>query len=109
VYPVLSQLQDEGLVTPDTSNEGRGFTLTDAGRTEVRENRERMGRPWEEAAARISEPRFELVSAARQVAAAIRQMLEIGTDSQVARATEILTDARRRVYQILAEDTPSEP
>ena len=109
VYPVLSQLQDEGLVTPDTSNEGRGFTLTDAGRTEVRENRERMGRPWEEAAARISEPRFELVSAARQVAAAIRQMLEIGTDSQVARATETLTDARRRVYQILAEDTPSEP
>jgi DNA-binding PadR family transcriptional regulator len=108
VYPVLSQLQDEGLVAPDASNDGRGFSLTDAGRAEVNEHRERMGKPWEDAAAAISEPRFELVGAARQVAAAIKQIMEVATDSQVSRATEILTEARRRLYQILAEDAPSE-
>jgi DNA-binding PadR family transcriptional regulator len=106
IYPVLSQLEDEGLVTPDTSNDGRGFTLTDAGRTEVEAKREQMGKPWEAAAAGISEPRFELIGTARQVAAAVRQVMEIGTESQVARASEILTEARRRIYQLLAEDAP---
>ena len=104
IYPVLSQLQDEGLVAPDTSNDGRGFTLTDAGRTEVAQRREQMGKPWEAAAADISEPRFELFGSARQVAAAVRQVMEIGSDAQLARATEILAEARRRLYQILAED-----
>jgi len=109
VYPVLAQLQDEGLVVPDASNEGRGFALTPAGRAEVEANRERMGKPWEDAAAAVSEPRFELVGTARQVAAAVRQMLEIGTDAQVSRASAALTEARRAIYQILAEEGPKEP
>jgi DNA-binding PadR family transcriptional regulator len=104
IYPVLSQLQDEGLVVPDPSNDGRGFALTEAGRTEVESRREQMGRPWETAAAAVSEPRFELGGATRQVVMATRQVMEIGTESQVARATELLTEVRRRLYQILAED-----
>ena len=107
VYPVLSQLQDEGLVEPDASNDGRGFALTTAGRAEVETRREQMGKPWEEAAAAVSEPRFELIGTARQVAAAVRQVMEIGSESQVGRATEILTETRRRIYQILAEDEPA--
>src|ERR1039458_6118026 len=66
VYPVLSQLQDEGLIAPDDSNDGRGYTLTGAGRTEVEERREQMGKPWEEAAAAVSEPRFELFEETRR-------------------------------------------
>ncbi len=108
VYPVLSQLQDEGLVAPDPTDGGRGFTLTDAGRNEVEEHRERLGKPWEVAAASVSEPRFELIGTARQVAGAVRQVMEIGTEVQVGRATEVLTEARRRIYQILAEDAPTE-
>jgi DNA-binding PadR family transcriptional regulator len=108
VYPVLSQLQDEGLVAPDESSGGRGFTLTEAGRRLVEEHRDQMGKPWEEAAASVSEPRFELLGTARQVAMAVRQVMEIGTEAQVARATEILTEARRKVYQLLAEEAPQE-
>jgi DNA-binding PadR family transcriptional regulator len=108
VYPVLSQLQDEGLIAPDDSNDGRGYTLTGAGRTEVEERREQMGKPWEEAAAAVSEPRFELFGTGRQVAAAVRQVMQAGTEAQVVQATEILTDARRKIYRILAEDAPTE-
>jgi DNA-binding PadR family transcriptional regulator len=104
VYPVLAQLQDEGLVAPDDSTDGRGFTLTDAGRAEVAASRERMGKPWESAAAEMSEPRFALFATARQVAAAVRQVMEAGSDAQVAEAAEVLAETRRRIYRILAED-----
>ncbi len=109
VYPVLSQLQDEGLVTQDaTTGGGRGFTLTDLGRAHVEERREQMGKPWEAAAAEVSEPRFQLIATARQVAGAMRQVMEVGTETQVTRATEILTETRKRLYQILAEDAPAD-
>jgi len=104
VYPVLSQLQDEGLVAPDETNDGRGFALTDAGRAEVEANRAQMGKPWEAAAAEMSEPRFVLLSTGRQVGAAVRQVMEAGSEAQVTQAAEVLADARRRIYRILAED-----
>lgn len=108
IYPVLAQLQDEGLVGPDASNDGRGFALTQAGADEVAQKRDQMGKPWEEAAAAVSEPRFELVAVARQVGAAMRQVMDAGTEAQVAQAITVLTEARRALYRILAEEAPSE-
>ena len=109
VYPVLAQLQDEGLVAPDASTDGRGFALTAAGRSEVEAKRAQMGKPWEAAAAEMSEPRLVLMATARQVAAAVRQVMEAGNDTQVTETAEVLADTRRRIYRILAEDAPSEP
>jgi DNA-binding PadR family transcriptional regulator len=107
IYPVLAQLQDEGLIAPDDSTDGRGFALTEAGRADVEANRERMGKPWEAASAEMSEPRMTLFGTTRQVAAAVRQVMEAGTDAQVAEAASVLADARRRIYKILAEDEPT--
>src|SRR5674476_205321 len=47
IYPVLQQLEDEGLVEASTSGTGRTYALSDAGRQLVNEQREKLGRPWE--------------------------------------------------------------
>lgn len=104
IYPVLSQLEDEGLVVVELATSGRTFSLTPAGRTWLAERREAFGRPWEVAAKETEGPRWVLYGQLRQLIAAVRQVLEAGSDDQSSRALEVIKDARRRVYFILAED-----
>jgi DNA-binding PadR family transcriptional regulator len=103
VYPVLQQLEDEGLVQASHSGGGRTYELTSAGKALVVEQREQLGKPWENADADAIGPSRELMSTARQVAMAARQVLLAGSETQVSRATAILVDARRALYGILAE------
>ena len=103
IYPVLSQLEDEGLVVAAEQSSGRTFQLTDAGQREVEANRQRFGRPWETAAAAVSEPRFALMRSLKQVVIAVRLLRESGTDEQISSAADALTEARRKIYQILAD------
>lgn len=108
VYPVLQQLEDEGLVAPEGEGGGRTFRLTEAGAAYVEEHRAELGTPWEAATGGVSQGSFEFVNVAGQVAAAVRQVLRAGTDAQIVRATAALSETRRALYRILAED-PSEP
>lgn len=101
VYPLLQQFTDEGLVTSE-SVEGRNvFSLTADGRTtaEALEGPP----PWE----RLSGPglhgRRELHGAMRQLAGALRDIGQSGSEDQVAKATEIIDDARRRLYSLLSD------
>ena len=55
VYPVLQQLEDEGLVRADESGERKLMQLTDAGQGYVEERRGTLGTPWDSAAAGVSE------------------------------------------------------
>ena len=103
IYPVLQQLEDEGLVEVDATGSGRTYILTNAGKALVVEQRDQLGKPWESADAGASGPGRELMSTARQVALAARQVLLAGSEIQVARATKILVEARRALYGILAE------
>jgi len=102
IYPILQQLEDEGLVVTTTTGTGRTYELTEAGRRMVAEQREQLGRPWENADGVASAGR-ELMSTGRQVALAARQVLIAGSDAQVVKATAVLADARRAIYAILAE------
>ncbi len=104
IYPVLSQLEDEGLVAVDPTQSGRTYQLTPAGSAYLDEHRAALGKPWEEAAASVGGPTSELISTTRQVAAAARQVLEAGTEAQVTQAVAVLAEARRGIYKILAED-----
>lgn len=104
VYPVLSQLEDEGLVATTEIDGARTVTLTEAGRVYVAERRESMGHPWESAMAGMSEPRRELMRSMRQLLVALRQVGEGASEEQVKKTNEILADARRRVYRVLSED-----
>jgi len=107
MYPVLSQLEDEGLVIAVDQSGTRLFQLTEAGRAEVEKNRQGFGLPWETAAAAVSEPRFALMRSLKQLVIAVRSLREAASDEQVTAAADALNEARRKIYQILAEETPS--
>ena len=108
VYPVLQQLEDEGLVRADDSGERKVMTLTDEGRAYVEEHRERLGTPWEAAAADVSEDMVELRKLIWQVGAAVKEVVVNGDDEQHTRAREVLAETRRAIYRILAEEEPKE-
>ncbi len=104
VYPALSQLEDEGLVR-SIEREGRKlFELTDEGRAHVEERREELGSPWDQASGGVREGAFEMRDLIGQLAAASMQVVHAGSQEQIARAREVLAEARRSLYRILADD-----
>ena len=109
VYPVLQQLEDEGLVAPDESGERKVMRLTEAGTEYVKERREALGTPWDTAAAGVSEDMLELRALIWQVGAAVREVVGSGTDDQHAQARAVLAETRRSLYRILAGDQPEQP
>ena len=106
VYPVLQQLEDEGLVRADESGERKLMQLTDEGKRYVEERREALGAPWDAAAAGVSEEMMELRTLMWQVAAAMREVIGTGSAEQHAQARALLDETRRALYRILAGDEP---
>jgi DNA-binding PadR family transcriptional regulator len=104
VYPTLQLLEDESLIKGHEVDGRRTFAITDAGRTELRSRkreREREGMPWDDAR---DDTARELREAAISVGEAALQVARVATEEQVRRALEILRDARRRLYAVLAEE-----
>jgi DNA-binding PadR family transcriptional regulator len=110
VYPVLQQLQDEGLVSVEESDGRRVFSLTETGRAYVEEHRERIGRPWEMADSGPGRRARALVESMGALAAAVHQVARLADDAQAVHAVAVLEDARRAMYRILAgDDVPPDP
>src|SRR5487761_1982256 len=103
IYPVLQQLEDEGLVEVDSTGTGRTYMLSEAGRTLVDQQREQLGKPWESAEIGANGPARDLMGTAREVLLAARQVMMVGSSDQVARATAVLADTRRTLYRLLAD------
>lgn len=103
VYPVLAQLEDEGLVTASTEGTGKSYSLTEAGTAHVEEHREQLGEPWAGLGSEVGEGRLELRSLLGQLATALVQVSQVGTDDQIAQAREIVVDARKALYRLLAD------
>jgi DNA-binding PadR family transcriptional regulator len=108
VYPALAQLEDEGLVRSDEGAGRRAFELTDAGRKYVEEHREALGVPWEDAGGEVPQGILELRSLMMQLGMASMQVAQAGDEAQTAEARQVLEDARRALYRILAGDKPPE-
>jgi DNA-binding PadR family transcriptional regulator len=104
VYPALQLLADEGLVKSEARDGGNVFELTDAGKAHVEENRERFGSPWQQAGAGVPEGVRELGGLMAQVGIAVRQVMRAGNEAQVAAAAQVLTETRRSLYRVLADD-----
>ncbi len=103
VYPTLQMLEDEGLVKGVEADGKRVYELTEAGKMAAAESRERHGTPWEQGEDREASPRFRLRRSVFQLGAAVRQVGTAGTAAQVEQTLEILTEARKRIYAMLAE------
>jgi DNA-binding PadR family transcriptional regulator len=104
VYPILQQLEDEGLVEIASTESGKTFHLTAKGKTLVETERDTLGKPWEAAAAEVSDATSDLYGTFRQVAMAVRQLHVAGSEAQTKKAVAILADARKSIYRLLAED-----
>src|SRR5262245_45982540 len=102
VYPALQMLEDEGLISSQEAEGKRLFSLTEAGRAEAEQASSRA--PWEEVAEGVDPTNLKLRDTAFQVGAAAMQGATAGTEAQKAKALELLTEARRRIYSTLAED-----
>jgi DNA-binding PadR family transcriptional regulator len=105
IYPTISQLEDEGLVTVVADAGRKLATITDAGRKYVQQ----LGDPF--AAFADAGPRTDLRGLVEQVIGAVRQVGRTGSEAQAAAAAGILADARRALYLLLADgpDAPSTP
>jgi hypothetical protein len=55
----------------------------------------------------VSDEAFEVRQLLREVVVAFAQVMRTGSDAQLAKAREVLTEARRQLYRILADgDSP---
>lgn len=102
VYPTIQQLEDEGLVTSDDERGRRTLRLTDEGEAYVADHLEELAAVWRPFAPKDDEPQGALPEIG-QVMNALWQIVSTGTDAQRREALDVLTDARRRLYGILAE------
>lgn len=100
VYPTLQLLEDEGLLQSEEVDGRRTYSLTDAGRKAADENPISAGGGFGAEAADGPDLGTQL----RSVAQAAMQIQKIGSPEMVKTADEILVDARRRLYRLLAED-----
>jgi DNA-binding PadR family transcriptional regulator len=102
VYPTLQLLADEGLITAEEAGGRKTYSLTDAGRAETDAAEGRA--PWEAPGMRDSARSSALPKAGAKLAQAVGQVARGGTPEQVQQAVDVLDEARRRVYAILAQD-----
>lgn len=101
VYPTLQLLEDEGLITSEESDGRKRFTLTDAGRAAA----EQAGpAPWDRPEDEDLLRNFgELREAGIGAMTALRQVMATGSEEQRRRAIEVIVEARKKLYAILAE------
>ena len=100
VYPALKQLADDGLVSSSEQDGKNVFELTDLGRTAATEA-DQDDPPWVRLTAEAGS--VDLRQTIGSVAAAAIQVSSNGTTEQVAKAEEILVEARKSLYRLLAE------
>jgi DNA-binding PadR family transcriptional regulator len=103
VYPTLQLLEDEGLIESEESGGRRRFTLTDAGRAEAQGETE--GPPWEAFDEDAVSGWHDLKNATMGAMHALREVMMTGTDEQRQRAVEVIDEARRKLYAILADQS----
>ncbi|MFJ4090237.1 PadR family transcriptional regulator [Kitasatospora sp. NPDC089913] len=102
VYPTLQLLEEEGLVTAEEVGGKRLVQLTEAGRTEAEAGPDE---PWAEAGQEVDWAAVQEVGQALgAVEQAVRQVMATGTEAQRAKGLEVLNEARKKLYLILAED-----
>jgi DNA-binding PadR family transcriptional regulator len=102
VYPILQSLEDEGLVTAESDGGKRSYSLTQAGRETA--TAPGTPSPWDEFQTPVDPADTLLQETTMHLVSAVNQVLASGTPEQRTRTVDVLTQARRAVYAVLAED-----
>ncbi|HEY0540018.1 MAG TPA: PadR family transcriptional regulator [Actinoallomurus sp.] len=104
VYPALQQLTDEGLIQAEEHEGRRTFRLSESGRAYVDAHPDEVNAPWEAMTSDVRDDVRDLFATAAKTGAAVMQIVHTGSESQVAEAKQVLSETRRKLYQLLAED-----
>jgi len=103
VYPTLQMLEDEGLLSSTEQDGKRVYEITDEGRVEAEaRTAEAGGAPWEVAGGPGGH-HGELKKEMGQLFLASKQIAITGDDELSEKAIAIVKDARKQIYQLLAD------
>ncbi len=109
IYPALTRMEEQGLITAEEFEDKKVFSLTDRGR-EAREALDVDGADptpnlWRE----TEDGHGALRTLPAEIAGQARQLRRFGSPDQVERAAAVLEDVKRELYAILANvPTPDE-
>jgi DNA-binding PadR family transcriptional regulator len=105
IYPTLQLLEEQGLLSSTEVDGKRVYSITDEGRAHLEERGAGSGwtAPWD-IPAESRERLGKLLGGMSQLGAAVIQLARTGRPDQVERVTEIVAEARKKVYTLLAED-----
>ncbi|MEU8775771.1 PadR family transcriptional regulator [Streptomyces sp. NPDC048606] len=104
VYPALRALEAEALVEQVEDGARKGYRLTDAGRAHAAEHRTEAEALWQGVASAVDPRAQEIDVLCEQVVAAVRLALHDADDERYAGTRRVLSDARRSLYRMLAEE-----
>ena len=98
VYPTLQMLEEAGFLTSEQVEGKKVYTITEEGRKLLEER----AAPRFEAHPKMAQA-FEMRKALMKLGAAVMDGVRDGDEETVKRINEIISQARRDVYSILAE------
>ncbi|WP_234988039.1 PadR family transcriptional regulator [Demequina sp. NBRC 110056] len=101
VYPTLQMLADEGLVHAETTQDRKVYSLTEEAKEEAEASA--ASAPWTSTSFDASGLGV-VPKAAIDLAQATSQVFRSGSSAQQEEAAEVLSEARRKIYSILAQD-----
>lgn len=103
IYPAIQQLEDEGLVRSEDDGGRTLLHLTDAGREVVDARDPERPAPWEAMAGDMDDDVRALWGTFREIAFALAQLTQTGSEAQRTEARRVLADTRRALYRMLAD------
>ena len=109
IYPALQLLEDEGLIEGVEDGGRRELRLTEAGRTYADGHPDELAAPWAAVADSLDHEARSLFDVVAAVGAATVQVGQAGSEAQIAKAHQLLSDTRKALYRILAEEDDPEP
>ena len=107
VYPTIQQLEDEGLITGDEPSGRRTLRLTPEGEAYVAEHPEELAAVWEPFGQPGGEEPIDFAAVKPelgQLMSAVWQIITSGTDRQRREAIVLLSETRRKLYGLLADE-----
>ncbi|MGL4305882.1 MAG: PadR family transcriptional regulator [Mycobacteriaceae bacterium] len=104
VYPALAQLEDEGLIRIERIEGRKTARLTELGKNYVAKEEAELADPFSEVTEGVGVDVMNLRVAAAALIGATGQVASIGTVGQLAMAAEVLVEARKNIFRILAGD-----
>ena len=103
VYPTLQLLEDQGIIKGEEADGRRVFSLTEGGAEAAAALKERLGDSPFGTEGGEQDPRFALRQAVFSLGGAVKQVAMTGSADDTQKALEILREARKNLYALLAD------